>query len=71
MTCHDINGGGENTTQNLGSCQKVIHRRNVIIETADKITNKQGKNVMLDFLTNCNDLCQLTAATRRHTMYVS
>ena len=36
----DINGGGENTTQNLGSCQKVIPSRNIIIETANKITNK-------------------------------
>ena len=51
--------GGENTTQNLGSCQKVIPRRNIIIETAFKIINKQGKSVMLEFfLTNCSDLCQ-------------
>ena len=46
---HDINGGGENTTQNLGSCQKVIPRRDIVIETAKEITNKQGKSVMLDF----------------------
>ena len=32
----------------------------VIIETADKIMNKQGKSVMLDFFANCSDLCQLT-----------
>ena len=46
---YDINGGGENTTQNLGSCQKVIPRRNIIIETAIEIINKQGKSAMLDF----------------------
>ena len=40
---YDINGGGENTTQNLGSCQKVIPRRNIIIETAIEIINKQAK----------------------------
>ena len=57
--------------QNLGSCQKVIPRRNTIIETADKIINKQGKSVMLDFFTNCSDLCQLTVATSRRTMYIS
>ena len=44
--------------QNLGSCQKVIPRHNVIIETANKIINKQSKSVMLDFFTNCSDLCQ-------------
>ena len=43
----------------------------MITETANKIINKQGKSAMLDFFGNCNDLCQLTAATRRHTMYVS
>ena len=42
-------GKGKNTTQNLGSCQKVIQRRNIIIETANKIINKQGKSVKLDF----------------------
>ena len=47
---YDINGGGENTTQNLGSCQKVIPKRNIITETANKIINKQGKSVTLDFL---------------------
>ena len=36
--------------QNLGSCQKVIPRSNTIIETIDKIINKQGKSVILDFL---------------------
>ena len=46
---YDINGGGENTTQNLGSCQKVIPRRNIIIETTIQIINKQGKSAMLDF----------------------
>ena len=35
----------------------------MIIETADKIINKQGKSVMLDFFANCSDLCQLTVAT--------
>ena len=33
---YDINEGGENTAQNLGSCQKVIPRRNIIIETISK-----------------------------------
>ena len=55
---YDVNGGGENTTQNLGSCQKVIPRRCIIIEKANKFINKQGKSVMLDFFTNCSDLCQ-------------
>ena len=55
---YDVNGGGENTTQNLGSCQKVIPRRYIIIETANKIINTQGKSIMLDFFTNCSDLCQ-------------
>ena len=59
------------TTQNLSSGQKVIPRRNIIKEVANKIINKQGKSVMLDFFTNCSDLCQLTVATRRHTMYIS
>ena len=67
---YDINEGGENTTQNLGSCQKVIPRRNIIIETADEIINKQGKSAMLDFA-NCSDLCQLTVVTSRHTVYIS
>ena len=49
---YDINKGGENTMQNLGSCQKVIPRHNIIIETATKIINKQGKRVMLDFFPN-------------------
>ena len=35
----------------------------MIIETANKIINKQGKSVMLDFFANCGDLCQLTVAT--------
>ena len=56
--------------QNLGSCQKVIPRHNVIIETANKIINKQSKSVMLDFFTNCSDLCQLMVATSRRTMYI-
>ena len=43
---YDINGGEGNTTKNLGSCQKVIPKRNIIIETANKIINKQGKSVM-------------------------
>ena len=47
---YDINEGGENTTQNLSSRQKVTPRRNIKIETANKIINKQGKSVMLDFV---------------------
>ena len=47
---YDKKEGGENITQNLGSCQKVIPRRIIIIETANKIINKQGKIVMFDFL---------------------
>ena len=39
----------------------------MIIETANKIINKQGKRVMLDFFTDCSDLCQLTVATSRRT----
>ena len=30
-------------------------KRNIIIETVNKIINKQGKSVMLDFFTNCSD----------------
>ena len=52
---YDINEGGENTMQNLGNCQKVIPRYNMIIKTANKIINKQGKSVMFDFFTNCSD----------------
>ena len=44
---YDTNEGGENTTQNLSSCQKVIPRRNITIETANKVINKQGKGVTL------------------------
>ena len=49
----------QNLTQNLGSNlgQKGIPRRNIIIETANKIISNQGKGVMLDFLTNRSDLC--------------
>ena len=47
---YDINEGGENITQNLSYGQKVIPRRNIIKEAANKIINKQGKSVMLDFL---------------------
>ena len=65
-----MNGGGENTTQNLDSCQKVVPWPNIKIQTTNKIINKQGKSVMFDFLTNCSDLCQLTVATCRHTMYI-
>ena len=43
----------------------------MIIKTADKIINKQGKSVMLEFFANCSDLCQLTVATSRRTMYIS
>ena len=42
----------------------------MIIETANVIINKQGKSVMLDFFTNFSDLCQLTVATSRRTMYI-
>ena len=35
------------------------------------LINKQGKSVMLGFFANCSDLCQLTAATSRRTMYIS
>ena len=28
-------------------------------------------SVLLDFFTNCSDLCQLTVATSRHTMHIS
>ena len=41
------NWGGENTTRNLSSWQKVIPRRNIIIQTANKILNKQGKSEMI------------------------
>ena len=61
----------EKTTQNLSSGQKVIPRRNIIKEVANKIINKQGKSVMLDFFTSYSDLCQLTVATSRRTMYIS
>ena len=67
----DINEGGENTTQNLSSGQKVIPRRNIINEAANEIINKQGKSVILDFFTSCSDLRQLTVATSRRTMYIS
>ena len=43
----------------------------MVIETPNKIINKQGKSAMLDFFANCRDLCQLTVATSRHTMYIS
>ena len=66
---YDTHGWGENTTQNLG-CKKVIPRCNIIIGTANKITNKQGKSAMLDFFTNRNDLCQLTVATSRRPIYI-
>ena len=55
---YDVNGGGENTTKNLRSCQKVIPKRDIIIETANKIINKQDKSVLLDCFTNCSDLCR-------------
>ena len=34
----------------------------MIIETAHKIVNKQGKSAMLDFFANCSNLCRLTVA---------
>ena len=43
----------------------------MIIETAHKIINKQGKSAMFDFFANCSNLCRLTVATSRHTMYIS
>ena len=46
---YDINEGRENTTHNLSSYQKVIPKRNIIIETANQIINKQGKSVTLEF----------------------
>ena len=48
-----------------------VVEHNVIIETANKIINKQDKSVMLDFFTSCSDLWQLTVATSRRTMYIS
>ena len=47
---YNIKGEGENTTQNVDSYQKVIARRDIIIETVKKIINKQDKSVKLDFL---------------------
>ena len=35
-----------------------VVEHNVIIETAPKIINKQGKSVILEFFTNCSDLCR-------------
>ena len=35
-----------------------VVEHNLIFETANKIINKQGKSVMLDFFTNCSDFCQ-------------
>ena len=43
----------------------------MIIETANRTINKQGKSVMLDVFANRNDLCQLTVATSRRTMHIS
>ena len=40
----------------------------MIIETANKIINKQGKSVMLDFFAYCSDLCQSTVATGKSVM---
>ena len=52
----------------LSSKQKWVHQNC----TANKVRNKQGKSVMLDFsFTNCSDLCQLTVVTSRRTMYIS
>ena len=55
----------------MSACIKQTARRNIVNEAANKIINKQGKSVMLDFFTNCSDLCQLTVATSRRTMYIS
>ena len=46
---YDVNEGGENTTQNVGSWEIAIPRHIIIIETANKIINKPGKSVMLNF----------------------
>ena len=46
---YDVNGGGENTTQNAGSWQIAIPRHIIVIETANKIINKPGKSVMFFF----------------------
>ena len=35
-----------------------VVEHNVIIETANKIINKQDKSVMLNIFTNCSDLCR-------------
>ena len=43
----------------------------MVIETPNKIIYKQGKSAMLDFFANCRDLCQLTVAISRQTMYIS
>ena len=48
---------GENTTSNLGSRQKVILKRNIIAVTAYWSYKIINKSVMLDFFTNCGDLC--------------
>ena len=40
----------------IKSGQNVVEH-NLIIETAHKIVNKWGKSIMLDFFTNCGDLC--------------
>ena len=41
----NMGGRGENIMQNLDSCQKVIPRHYIMIETANKIISKQNKSV--------------------------
>ena len=48
---YDINrGGGKHNVKTWAPVKKWIPRRNTLIKTANKIINKQGKSVMLDFL---------------------
>ena len=70
LSCNRYNKMEKIYELELKSGQNVV-RHNVIIETADKIINKQGKSVMLDFFASCSDLCLLTVATSRRTMYIS
>ena len=51
-------GEGKTQSKTWAPVKKVIFGRYITIETANKIINKQGKSIMLDFSTNCSDLCQ-------------
>ena len=42
-------GGGKTQRKTWAPVKKLIPRRNTLIKTANKIKNKQGKSVMLDF----------------------